>query len=59
MKSVSWMLLMAATGREAPARGTGAHAAAQLIRRRDGALLLAPIDARLAQAARRRAPAIY
>jgi hypothetical protein len=53
------MLLMAATGREAPARGTGAHAAAQLIRRRDGALLLAPIDARLAQAARRRAPAIY
>jgi hypothetical protein len=62
MKSVAWALLLPGTGAAAAGQGAAARSSlqsAQVIRRRDGALLLAPIDARLAQAARLRAPAIY
>ncbi|MEZ5459759.1 MAG: hypothetical protein R3E65_10785 [Steroidobacteraceae bacterium] len=62
MKSVSWALLLSNHGLASRVPGTGARSgppSAQLIRRRDGALQLAPIDPRLAQAARQRAPAIY
>jgi hypothetical protein len=62
MKSVSWALLLPGSGAASAAQRAGSRSglqSAQLIRRRDGAVLLAPIDARLAQAARPRAPAIY
>jgi hypothetical protein len=62
MKSVSWALLLSDAGlapRRSPAGSRAVSHAAQLIRRRDGAVLLAPIDVRLARAARQRAPALY
>jgi hypothetical protein len=60
MKSVSWALLLPDSAAPAPRAGARSSLqSAQLIRRRDGALLLAPIDSRLARAARPRAPAIY